>query len=478
MTTKNEAPSRSSDTIHRQQQPLWFKPILAVAGILLALGYYWSQTQLPNQVTIAGGPAGGRYDQLARQIAMELESRLDISVDVIETRGSMDNLQAVQNGQADLGFYQPETQFILDQDKPPQGTTRDIEFVSNLYSEYLLPILARKSHANQNALVLPSIRSMMDADYMWACNGEMSGDYAMLQLLANHLEASPDEIQIRTVSYSELPAEFNSGNIDLAVLCCGLRTPILQTLFKSGNAYLVELPFADALRRKNVSLRKEVIPTGYFTTKETMIPPQDFQTVALRAQLITTSDVSVSLIEEVTRVIMEPQFQRRQQLTELFSEGKTFATASPEFPIHDGASHIYQPELKPLLNPDFVEGTEGLRSFLVSMIAAFWLLRRWWVRRQLLQQEHRLDRYIKDLLELEMQQLGLDGNSPDDEQPLQDLLDEVTRLRQEALAEFTAHELNEDRAVDCFIEMCHALSDKISGKLTRLQLGKLLTKEN
>ena len=56
---------------------------------------------------------------------------------------------------------------------------------------------------------------------------------------------------------------------------------------------------------------------------------------------------------------------------------------------------------------------------------------------------------------------------------LQKMLDQVTVLRQEALQEFTAHELNEDRAVDCFIEMCHALSDKINAKLTRYSLGRL-----
>ena len=135
--------------------------------------------------------------------------------------------------------------------------------------------------------------------------------------------------------------------------------------------------------------------------------------------------------------------------------------------MHVGASHIFNPELKPLLNPDFVEGTEGIRSFLVSIIAAVWLARRWWKRRELLSQEHRLDRYIKDVLEIERDQIGLDGEHPDDAEGLQKLLDRVTHLRQAALSEFTAHELNEDQAVDCFVEMCHALSDKISGKLTR-----------
>ncbi len=142
--------------------------------------------------------------------------------------------------------------------------------------------------------------------------------------------------------------------------------------------------------------------------------------------------------------------------------------------MHTGASHIYNPDLKPLLDPDFVEGTEGLRSFLVSIIAAIWLARRWWKRRQLLSQEHKLDRYIRDLLQIERDQIGIDGDEPDDTEALQALLDRVTHLRQAALSEFTAHELNEDQAVDCFVEMCHALSDKISGKLTRNALRELI----
>ena len=47
------------------------------------------------------------------------------------------------------------------------------------------------------------------------------------------------------------------------------------------------------------------------------------------------------------------------------------------------------------------------------------------------------------------------------------MLDEVTLLRQDALKNFSAHELKDDRAADCFLEMCHAISDKIGGKLQR-----------
>ena len=99
---------------------------------------------------------------------------------------------------------------------------------------------------------------------------------------------------------------------------------------------------------------------------------------------------------------------------------------------------------------------------------AAWLLHRWWSRRQIRSQEHRLDRYIRKLLELELEQLEVDGEGgPGEAKALQEMLDKVTYLRQEALSEFSAHELNEDRAADSFVQMCHALSDKINGKLIR-----------
>jgi hypothetical protein len=64
-------------------------------------------------------------------------------------------------------------------------------------------------------------------------------------------------------------------------------------------------------------------------------------------------------------------------------------------------------------------------------------------------------------MDLDQTDAGNDGEA------LQLLLDEVTKLRQEALRKLTAHDLNDDPAATAFIGMCHALSDKINAKLTR-----------
>ena len=77
------------------------------------------------------------------------------------------------------------------------------------------------------------------------------------------------------------------------------------------------------------------------------------------------------------------------------------------------------------------------------------------------------------LEDIETRQVTLDSDCErDDVEALQKMLDEVTFLRQEALRDFSAHELKEDRAADCFLEMCHALSNKIDAKLLRQRLDQ------
>jgi uncharacterized protein len=125
------------------------------------------------------------------------------------------------------------------------------------------------------------------------------------------------------------------------------------------------------------------------------------------------------------------------------------------------------------MNSGFVESTEGMRSFILSMLIATYLLFRWVQKRHAKAKEHKLDRFIRTLVEIENKQMQLDGNDLSDGLPLQILLDEVTSLRQETLKQFSAHELNEDRATDAFLEMCHALSDKINAKLLGWKIDRL-----
>ena len=47
----------------------------------------------------------------------------------------------------------------------------------------------------------------------------------------------------------------------------------------------------------------------------------------------------------------------------------------------------------------------------------------------------------------------------------------LARLKR-ALEELAGHELNEDRAIDSLIQMCHALSNKLNAKISRQRLDQ------
>jgi hypothetical protein len=146
------------------------------------------------------------------------------------------------------------------------------------------------------------------------------------------------------------------------------------------------------------------------------------------------------------------------------------------FPLHDGAGNHFDPELKPLLPPDFVEATENMRSFIVSVLIAGYLGFRWFKQHRIRSREHKLDSHIRALLAIERQQMDLDekiGLSDIDQ--LQRLLDAVTKLRQQALGVLSAHELTDDSAAPVFIQMCHALSEKINAKLSRQRIDLRLS---
>ena len=295
----------------------------------------------------------------------------------------------------------------------------------------------------------------------------------MAMLLLEHLGLTEQEIEPDRSNYHDLAPRFRMGSIDAAIITIAPGAPLVAGLIADGTCELIPTPHSYALSAKRLFVQPYEISSGLYGAGADAHPRQSISTVAVRAQLLTSEQVSSTLVGEVTRIALSEEFIKSRELTELFSQGDSFAKSHPEFSLHPGAINYYEPELRTYLNPDFVEMTENARSFVVSILIAGFFYFRWLANRSKRGKEHRLDRYIHSLLEIERKQMSLDAvSTSDDIVALQALLDEVTTLRQEALSTFTAHELNEERATDAFLEMCHALSDKINAKLSRQRLDK------
>ncbi len=442
--------------------------ILSIITVICAGVWLLAQAHRETTLVIASGPAAGRYEQVASVLAKYLRESLGADVRIISTSGSLENMRLLRSGQADLILYQHGTEDILQQALPDGGDNCEPAFVANLYSEVTHFIVARNSLIDEVPDLIGKRVAVGQRD---------SGDYALSTLLLEHFGIPEQDLVPLHLTYDGIEQGFREEQLDAAFITAGLGAPIYHRLFNrnvAGNEILCDLrsiPYIAALTAQQFPVEEFLIPAGYYRSLEPIEPLEDVRTVAFRAELLVRSDLDATVVEQIANIVLDESFQKSSYLTELFAVGPAFARHKPEFSLHPGALHAYDPELKPLLPTEFVEATEGMRSFIVSVLIAGYLAIRWWKETQRRRATHRLDSYIHRILQIESQQLDYDQQAgQDDLASLQQLLDEVSHLRQEALGEFSAHEINEDQAISCFISMCHALSDKINAKLTRQRL--------
>lgn len=423
-----------------------------------AQAIYRKLIDYPEVITIATGPAGGLYRSLSENLAETIRAEFDVDVQLIHTDGSFENLQRLGKREADFALYQPGT-LEVSYDYDP-GLTADIAFVAKLYSQPA-HFITRTDAEIDSPADLRGKRVQLGL--------RNSGDYAMSVTILNHFGLDEEAVDANYLGYSEVEEAFKNEQLDAAFITIGIQAPIFPKLFESGKCELRAIPFAEALVTKNISLSPYKIPKGLYRMQPVVDPAQDVTTVSSGAQLLTRNGVHYEVVREVTRLVMKENFIKGNQLGELYMKGQAYAQEKPEFPMHPGARGYYDPDF----DIHIFESLDAIYSLVASVLIAVFLLVRAFMRRQTRNKEHKLDRHMKTLLEIERRQISLDSDlDKNDAKMLQKLLDEITYLRQTALSELAAHELNEDRAIDSFIQMCHGLSSKISAKLSRQRLDQ------
>ncbi|MEO2016188.1 MAG: TAXI family TRAP transporter solute-binding subunit [Fuerstiella sp.] len=435
--------------------------IVFLITLPVVIGVNWqninrSLGDYPDEIKIAQGPEDGFYRPLSQNLidTIKKDELLDLKVYPRESEGSLSNLYLLQDGEADFALYQPGT---LEPD-----TASNVRFVANLYSQPA-HFIVRRGASIQSPADLRGKRVQLGL--------ENSGDYAMSRILLEHFELNETDVEARHLTYQQVKDGFADESLDAAFITIGVHAKIFSDLFTSGNCELRSIPYVEALMTKQISLSPYTIPKGLYSRQLGPEPDRDITTVSVGAQLLTRKDVNDEVVMEVTRLVMNDEFLKRNQLGELYLSGANYAQAKPAFAMHSGARSFYDPHF----DIHIFESLDAIYSLVASVLIATFLLAQEFRKRRVRKKEHRLDRHLRSLLGIERRQIDLDNESyTDDLEALQKLLDEVTFLRQGALEEIAARDLNEDRAIDSFIQMCHALSHKINAKISRQRLDQRL----
>ena len=262
-----------------------FAPAIVVSFVGFLLAWSFVGPPPPKKLKFASGSSWGAYYKFANKYKERLANE-GLEVEVLQTKGSTDNLRLLTAGEVDIAFVQGGVE--------PKSGREQLRALASVYLEPLW-VFTRGPETQHGLLSLRGKRV--------AIGSEGSGTRAIaLQLLKdNRLE---NEIEILPLSGEKAMNALLADEVD-AIFMVGSHTiKAVQALLKDPRASLLDFERASAYRQRHQFLTKVTLYQGVVDLAEN-IPPQDVNLVAPAATLVVRDDFHPSLIPVFLQASLE-----------------------------------------------------------------------------------------------------------------------------------------------------------------------------
>lgn len=290
----------------------------AVFAGALWLTYQFVEPAPPGQLKLATGDPAGAYHRfgLSLQAAFAAE---DITLELVPSQGSIDNLASLEDGSVDAAFLQSG---IASGD-----INSDIEGLASLYYEPVwLFSRANTSIKRLNELIGLRVATGTDG----------SGTRAVAQHLLTD-SGLGNEVTSIALASSNAANALLEGDIDAAFFITSEESSAIERLLESSDIELANLDRAEAHARRNRWLINLTVPRGVLNL-QTNQPPSNIQLLAVAATLATRSDLHPALAELLLQTAAE--VARKDTL---FSSASRFPSPDyVDFPISTVAERYYE----------------------------------------------------------------------------------------------------------------------------------------
>ena len=394
---------------------------------------------MPDVVMIATGEKGGLYRKLGDLIKTPLQLRLDIPVEIVETKGSVENFAKVFEGDATFGIVQGGAVAI-----------EKLSVVTPLFPDYVFVIVRSGGE----------IHELSDlAGFDIALGHKGSGSRISALQLLEHFDIDEGDLGDNNRYFMDL---LDDPSLEGAIMTTGIANPDLHKVLSDGRFDLLPVLNAEAIELADSYFRKTEIPRGYFGDKVS-IPSSSIPTIATNAFLVTKPETPREIVQQVLAVIHEESL--KLQVPTLIPREEATAWISTK--LHPASSEYFNPSNQIGWLKDILESVKSGQELLVAMGTGVYLLWRRWKRlredeREQLRnaQKDRLDWFLSQTLLVEQAQMDAT-----DVGELQEYLDKVTAIKLEALQELTEAEMRSDLAFSIFLDQCASLINKIQLKI-------------
>jgi TRAP transporter TAXI family solute receptor len=257
--------------------------IFLLAGIGFVVAFQFVQPAPPRHVVMTSGGESGAYFQFARRYAAIL-ARDGITLEVRTSEGSVENLQRLRNGEAQIGFVQGG---VIE---APEPADED----SDLASDGLLSLGSVFYEPVWVFYRGPTISKLTELQGKRIAIGQEGS--GIRQLARRLLEDNELDFQRNTVGISGLAAaeELQQGRIDAAFIIAAEHAPVVQVLLRSPGVKLMSFAQSAAYERRYPFMTRLTMPQGVADLVRDF-PPEDTRILAPTASLVISEDLHPAL---------------------------------------------------------------------------------------------------------------------------------------------------------------------------------------
>lgn len=244
--------------------------VLVAASIWVALALI--DPAPPSKVTFASGNSGGAYYALAQEYRERL-AESDVEVDILETRGSLENIELLRSGKADIAFVQGGI-----------ATTADREALNSLAGMFHEPLWVFVRE-DVNVTGFSELR-----DVRFSIGPEGSGTRALAVQLQDEWGGDWPEASRGIESGQAAASAIEAGDVDAVAFSASISAPYVQRLIDAPQISLLAFDRAPALARRTRALDPVVLYRGIIDL-EADKPSSDIPLIASVAQLAIDADL-------------------------------------------------------------------------------------------------------------------------------------------------------------------------------------------
>mgnify|MGYP006199176843 FL=1 len=296
-------------------------PLLFAGAGLIWLAYWWLNPMPPKQLTLLTGPEQSAYAEMGEQYAKLLRQH-GITVQLVPTEGSADNLRRLQAGEADAGFVQGGSATA-----PTDDDTEELLTLGNLFVEPVWLFYRAQSAADISETGrLQSLNQLSTLRINAGTAG--SGVPPLMDTLLDMHRMDPKKIKISHLEQTPATVQMLQGKLDAVVFASAPQAPMVQMLLQTPGIRLMDFPQNEAYARRLPFITPVTLPRGVVDLARN-IPAQDVHLIATTTSMLVRESLHPGLRQLLSQATVQTHGQ-----SGWFQRTREFPNASnSEFPL-------------------------------------------------------------------------------------------------------------------------------------------------